>query len=171
MISVAAESMALVIVSLVRDHGPEYLMAATILCGIIILILDALKIDNLMKLIPGSVQIFVDALAILIFSSQLDNFEGERWPRFALVALGIAIIYLFPYLTTAIPSTLVVMVVVTVIAILGSMEMRTIGDMGTITATLPPFHIPNVSLNTETRLIVLPYLVSLAIAGLSEALL
>ena len=172
MISAAAGSMALVIVSLVRDYGPEYLMAATILCGVIMFILGVLKIGNLIKLIPNTVQIgFVDALAILIFSSQLGNFDGEGWEMFALVALGIAIIYFFPYVTTAVPSTLVAVVVVTAIAITMHVDVRTIGDMGTITATLPPFHIPEVPLNMETFMIVLPYSASLAIVGLSETLL
>ena len=171
MISAAAGSMALVIVSLVRDYGPEYLMAATILCGVIMFVLGALGIGNLIKLIPNTVQIgFVDALAILIFSSQLGNFEGEGWQMFALVALGIAIIYFFPYVTTAVPSTLVAVVVVTAIAITMHVDVRTIGDMGTITATLPPFHIPEVPLNMETFMIVLPYSASLAIVGLSETL-
>ncbi len=172
MISAAAGSMALVIVSLVRDYGPEYLMAATILCGVIMFVLGALGIGNLIKLIPNTVQLgFVDALAILIFSSQLGNFEGEGWQMFALVALGIAIIYFFPYVTTAVPSTLVAVVVVTAIAITMHVDVRTIGDMGTITATLPPFHIPEVPLNMETFMIVLPYSASLAIVGLSETLL
>lgn len=172
MISAAAGSMALVIVSLVRDYGPEYLMAATILCGVIMFVLGVLGIGNLIKLIPNTVQIgFVDALAILIFSSQLGNFEGEGWQMFALVALGIVIIYLFPYLTTTIPSTLIAVIVVTAIAIFGHVDVRTIGDMGTITATLPPFHIPDVPLNMETFMIVLPYSFSLAIVGLSETLL
>lgn len=172
MISAAAGSMALVIVSLVRDYGPEYLMAATILCGVIMFVLGVLGIGNLIKLIPNTVQIgFVDALAILIFSSQLGNFEGEGWQMFALVALGIAIIYFFPYVTTAVPSTLVAVVVVTAIAIIGCVDVRTIGDMGNITATLPPFHIPEVPLNMETFMIVLPYSASLAIVGLSETLL
>lgn len=172
MISAAAGSMALVIVSLVRDYGPEYLMAATILCGVIMFVLGVLGIGNLIKLIPNTVQIgFVDALAILIFSSQLGNFEGEGWQMFALVALGIAIIYFFPYVTTAVPSTLAAVVVVTAIAITMHVDVRTIGDMGTITATLPPFHIPEVPLNMETFMIVLPYSASLAIVGLSETLL
>ena len=172
MISAAAGSMALVIVSLVRDYGPEYLMAATILCGVIMFVLGVLGIGNLIKLIPNTVQIgFVDALAILIFSSQLGNFEGEGWQMFALVALGIAIIYFFPYVTTAVPSTLVAVVLVTAIAIIGRVDVRTIGDMGNITATLPPFHIPEVPLNMETFMIVLPYSASLAIVGLSETLL
>ncbi len=172
MISAAAGSMALVIVSLVRDYGPEYLMLATILCGIIMFILGLLKVGNLIKLIPNSVQIgFVDALAIMIFMSQMGNFEGESWPMFALVALGIVIIYLFPRVTKAVPSTLVAVVIVTAIAIVFDAPVRTIGDMGNITAALPPFHIPDVPLTMETLMIVLPYSVSLALVGLVETLL
>ena len=140
MISAAAGSMALVIVSLVRDYGAQYLMAATILCGLIMLLLGVCKVGNLIKLIPNSVQIgFVDALAILIFMSQLGNFQGEGWQMYGLVALGIAIIYLFPRITKAVPSTLVAVIVVTAIAIVFDAPVRTIGDMGSITAALPPF--------------------------------
>lgn len=172
MISAAAGSMAMVIVSLVRDHGPEYLMFATILCGIIMFVLGLLKVGNLIKLIPNSVNIgFVNALAILIFMSQLGNFEGEGWQMYALVALGIVIIYLFPRITKAVPSTLIAVIVVTAIAIIGDVPVRTIGDMGNITATLPPFHIPNVPLNMETFMIVFPYSISLALVGLVETLL
>lgn len=172
MISAAAGSMALVIVSLVRDYGPEYLMAAAILCGVIMFLLGVLKVGNLIKLIPNSVQIgFVDALAILIFTSQLGNFEGESWPMYALVVLGIVIIYLFPRITEAIPSTLVAVVIVTAIAILTGAPVRTIGDMGSITAALPVFHIPDVPLTMETLRIILPYSVSLALVGLVETLL
>lgn len=172
MISAAAGSMALVIVSLVRDYGAQYLMAATILCGLIMLLLGLLKVGNLIKLIPNSVQIgFVDALAILIFMSQLGNFQGEGWQMYGLVALGIALIYLFPRVTKAVPSMLVAVVVVTAIAILFDAPVRTIGDMGSITAALPPFHIPAVPLTLETLLIILPYSVSLALVGLVETLL
>ena len=172
MISAAAGSMAMVIVSLVRDYGPEYLMAATILCGVIMTILGLLKVGNLIKLIPNSVNIgFVNALGIMIFMSQLGNFEGEGWQMYALVALGIAIIYLFPRITRVIPSTLVAVIVVTAIAILGDAPVRTIGDIGTITAALPVFHIPSVPLNMETLTIIFPYSVSLALVGLVETLL
>ncbi|MEE0511435.1 MAG: SulP family inorganic anion transporter [Peptococcaceae bacterium] len=172
MISAAAGSMALIIVSLVRDYGPEYLMFATILCGLIMFFLGLLKVGNLLKYIPHSVQIgFVDALAILIFMSQLGNFSGESWPMFALVALGIAIIYLFPRITQAVPSTLVAVVVVTAIAIIFDAPVRTIGDMGAITAALPAFHVPDVPLSAETFKIVLPYSISMALVGLVETLL
>ncbi len=172
MISAAAGSMALVIVSLVRDYGAQYLMAATILCGLIMLLLGVCKVGNLIKLIPNSVQIgFVDALAILIFISQLGNFQGEGWQMYSLVALGIVIIYLFPRITKAVPSTLVAVIVVTALTIIFDAPVRTIGDMGSITAALPPFHIPAVPLNLETFLIILPYSVSLALVGLVETLL
>lgn len=172
MISAAAGSMTMVIVSLVRDHGPEYLMAATILCGVIMAILGVLKVGNLVKLIPNSVNIgFVNALGIMIFTSQLGNFEGEGWQMYALVALGIAIIYLFPRITKAVPSTLIAVITVTAIAILGDVQVRTIGDIGNITAALPSFHIPAVPLNMETLMIILPYSFSLALVGLVETLL
>ena len=172
MISAAAGSMALVIVGLVRDYGVEYLMATTIMCGFIMCLLGFLKIGNLVKMIPNSVQIgFVDALAILIFKSQLESFQGESWPMFALVAIGIVIIYLFPRITRAVPSTLVSVIVVTAIAIAFHAPVRTIGDMGGIVAALPMFHIPNVPFNLETLIIILPYAISIAIVGLSETLL
>ncbi len=172
MISAAAGSMTMVIVSLVRDYGPEYLMAATILCGIIMSILGVLKVGNLLKLIPNSVNIgFVNALGIMIFTSQMGNFKGEGWQMYALVALGIAIIYLFPRVTRVFPSTLVAVVVVTAIAIFGDVQVRTIGDIGNITAALPAFHIPAVPLNMETLMIILPYSFSLALVGLVETLL
>lgn len=172
MISAAAGSMALVLAGLVRDYGPEYLMFTTILCGFIMFLLGVLKIGNLIKLIPNSVQIgFVNALAILIFMSQLGNFKGESWPMYALVALGIAIIYLIPKVTTAIPSTLISVIVVTAISIIFKAPVRTIGDMGEITAALPVFHIPNVPMSLGTVKIVLPYAVSIALVGLVETLL
>ncbi len=172
MISAAAGSMTMVIVSLVRDYGPEYLMAATILCGLIMSLLGVLKVGNLLKLIPNSVNIgFVNALGIMIFTSQLGNFDGEGWQMYALVALGIAIIYLFPKITRVFPSTLAAVVVVTAIAIFGDVQVRTIGDIGNITAALPAFHIPAVPLTMETLMIILPYSFSMALVGLVETLL
>lgn len=172
MISAAAGSMALVIVSLVRDYGPEYLMAATILTGVIMFILGLLKVGNLLRLIPNSVNIgFVCALAILIFTAQLENFKGEGWQMYGLVFLGIAIIYLFPRITKAIPSTLIAVIVVTILAVVVDSPVRRIGDMGEIVAALPPFHIPAVPLNYETLIIILPYSISLALVGLIETLL
>lgn len=172
MVSAAAGSMALVIVGLVRDYGPEYLMACTILTGGIMFILGLCRVGNLIKLIPNTVMIgFVNALAILIFTAQLGNFVGEGWPMYAMVALGIAIIYLFPKLTKAVPSTLVAVIVVTAIAIFSKSDVRTIGDMGTITAALPVFALPMVPFNLETLMIILPFSLSIAIVGLVETLL
>ncbi len=172
MISAAAGSMALIIVSLVRDYGPEYLMFATILCGVFMFLLGVLQVGNLLKFIPHSVQIgFVDALAIMIFMSQLGNFEGEGWQMVALVVLGMGIIYIVPHFTTVVPSTLVSVVVVTAVAIAFHVPVKTIGDMGAITAALPMFHIPDVPFSLETLKIVLPYSISMALVGLVETLL
>lgn len=172
MISAAAGSMALVIVSLVRDYGPEYLMATTILTGLIMLVLGALKVGNLLRLIPNSVNIgFVCALAIMIFLSQLRNFTDEGWQMYALVALGVLVIYLFPRISRAIPSTLIAVVLVTAIAIVTKSPVKTIGDMGDIVAAWPLFHIPEVPYTLETLRIILPYAISLALVGLIETLL
>ncbi|GAA0415792.1 SulP family inorganic anion transporter [Virgibacillus salarius] len=125
-----------------------------------------------MKFVPRSVMIgFVNALAIMIFTSQLQHFVGETWIMYALVALTLAIIYLLPRFTKAIPSTLVAIVVVTAIVIIGNINVGTVGDMGIITQQLPVFLIPDIPLTMETLLIILPYSFSLAIVGLVESLL
>lgn len=126
----------------------------------------------MMKFVPRSVMIgFVNALAIMIFTSQLQHFVGETWIMYALVALTLAIIYLLPRFTKAIPSTLVAIVVVTAIVIIGNINVGTVGDMGIITQQLPVFLIPDIPLTMETLLIILPYSFSLAIVGLVESLL
>lgn len=172
MVSAAAGSMALVVVTLVKYHGIQYLLAATILCGIFQIILGALKIGNLLRFIPKTVMTgFVDALAILIFSAQLKSFVGEVWQIYLLVGIGMAIIYLFPYVTKKVPSSLIAIIVVTSIAVFGDVHVRTIGSMGNITAKLPSFLIPSVPLNLHTIGIILPYSLSLAFVGLIETLL
>ncbi|MDF2946420.1 MAG: sulfate transporter [Bacillales bacterium] len=172
MISAATGAMALVLVSLVAKYGIEYMFAATILTGIIQIILGFLKIGNLVKFIPRSVMIgFVNSLAILIFSAQLPYFKGESWVMYALVALGLAIIYIFPRITTAVPSPLVAIIIISLIAVFTKSDVSTIGDMGTITGSLPSFILPNVPLNLETLKIIFPYAVSLALVGLIESLL
>ncbi|WP_425388185.1 SulP family inorganic anion transporter [Ectobacillus panaciterrae] len=172
MISAATGAMALVLVGLVKEHGIEYMLAATILTGIIQIVLGFLKIGQLMKFIPRSVMIgFVNSLAILIFTAQLPAFSGESWPMYAMVAGGLTIIYLFPRITKAVPSPLVAIIIITIIAIYTGSNVKTIGDMGDITNTLPSFLIPNVPLNLETLRIVFPYALSLALVGLIESLL
>ncbi|SES36788.1 sulfate permease, SulP family [Salipaludibacillus aurantiacus] len=172
MISGATGAMALLMITLVADHGLEYLLAATILTGIIQLLFGVFKLASFMKFVPRSVMIgFVNALAILIFTSQLQHFVGETWVMYALVALTLAIIYILPRFSKAVPSTLVAIIVVTGLAITMNFGVRTVGDMGALTQALPVFALPNIPLNFETLLIIFPYSLALAIVGLLESLL
>ncbi len=172
MISAATGATALVMVTLVADYGLQYLLAATILTGIIQIVMGALKLGRLMKFVPRSVMIgFVNALAILIFSSQLTHFVGETWAMYAMVAGALAIIYILPRFTKAVPSPLVAIIMITVIAVMTGSGVRTIGDMGELTQTLPFFLIPDIPLNFETLKIIFPYSLSIAIVGLVESLL
>lgn len=172
MISAATGAMALLFIDLVAEHGIQYLLAATILTGIIQILFGVFRLSRYMKFIPRSVMVgFVNALAILIFMSQLENFENATWHVYALAGLTLLIIYLLPYITKAVPSTLVAIVVVTFIVILMGIDVRTVGDMGTLTRTLPVFLLPDIPLTLETLLILLPYSLALAVVGLLESLL
>ncbi|QKS70156.1 SulP family inorganic anion transporter [Paenalkalicoccus suaedae] len=172
MISAATGAMALLMVTLVADHGIEYLLAATILTGIIQILFGIFKLARYMKFVPRSVMIgFVNALAILIFMAQLQHFVDETWVMYGLVALTLAIIYILPRFFKAIPSTLVAIVVVTAIVLTMNIGVRTVGDMGALTQTLPMFALPNIPLNFETLAIIFPYSLALAIVGLLESLL
>ncbi|WP_438351592.1 SulP family inorganic anion transporter [Paenibacillus sp. FA6] len=172
MISAATGAMALLMVTLVKEHGIEYLFAATILTGVIQYVMGKLKIGHLVSFVPHSVMNgFVNALAILIFIAQLTQFKGQSWVMYALVALTLAIIYIVPLFTKAIPSALVAIIVVSIISISMGLNINTVGDMGAITSTLPFLHIPQVIFSLDTLLIVLPYSFSLAIVGILESLL
>lgn len=172
MISAATGAMALVFIDLVAKHGIEYLLAATILTGVFQILFGVFKLARYMKFIPRSVMVgFVNALAILIFTSQLQHFVDEAWIMYGLVALTLAIIYLLPYITKVIPSTLVAIVVVTALAISMNYGVRTVGDMGTISQTLPQFLLPNIPLSFETLMIILPYSLALTVVGILESLL
>ena len=150
MISAATGAMALVAVSLVADHGLQYLLAATILTGVLQIVFGIFKLARFMKYVPRSVMIgFVNALAILIFMAQLDHFVGEKWPMFLMVVGALAIIYLFPKVTKAVPSPLVAIIVITLIAILTKSDVRTVGDMGNLKSALPTFLIPDIPFNLE----------------------
>lgn len=171
MISAAAGAMALVLASLVRDYGIQYMLAATILTGVFQIVLGYLKIGNLLKFIPKPVMIgFVNALGIMMFKSQLNHFKGH-YILLILAAIGIAIIYLLPRFTKAVPSPIVSIMIVTLIVVVFKLEVTTLGDMGKITDDLPKFLIPNIPLNMETLKIILPYAASLSIVGLVESLL
>ncbi|MGO4889705.1 SulP family inorganic anion transporter [Anaerobacillus sp. MEB173] len=172
MISAATGAMALLMITLVAEHGLQYLLAATILTGIIQILFAWAKIARYMKFIPRSVMIgFVNALAILIFTSQLQHFVGETWVMYAMVAGALAIIYIFPRFTKAVPSPLVAIIVITVIAIMIGSDVRTVGDMGALTQQLPMFLIPSIPLTLDTLMIIFPYSLALAIVGILESLL
>lgn len=172
MISAATGATALLMTTLVADHGLQYLLAATILTGVLQIIMGVLKLGRLMKFVPQSVMVgFVNALAILIFTAQLPHFVGESWQMYAMVAGALAIIYILPRFTKAIPSALVAIIAITVIAIMTGSGVRTIGDMGELTQTLPIFLIPNIPFTFETLQIIFPYSLSIAIVGLVESLL
>ncbi|WP_456276089.1 SulP family inorganic anion transporter [Bacillus sp. AK128] len=172
MISAATGAMALLMITLVRDHGLEYLFAATILTGVLQIIFGLLKLARFMKFIPRSVMVgFVNALAILIFTSQLQHFVGEGIAMYAMVAGALAIIYLLPRITKVVPSPLVAIVVITIIAIYTGSGVRTVGDMGELTQALPFFGIPNIPFTFETLVIIFPYALALTMVGLLESLL
>lgn len=172
MISAATGAMALVMVDLVRDHGLQYLLAATILTGVLQIIAGALKLGTLMRFVSRSVITgFVNALAILIFMAQLPELTGVSWVVYAMTAAGLGIIYLFPYVTRSIPSPLVAIVALTAVAVAFGIDVRTVGDMGELPDSLPVFLLPDVPLNFETLRIIFPVSVTLAIVGLLESLL
>jgi sulfate permease, SulP family len=172
MISAATGAMALLMVTLVADHGMQYLFAATILTGVLQILFGVFKLARFMKFIPRSVMIgFVNALAILIFMAQLEQFVDATWVMYAMVAGALAIIYIFPRITKAVPSPLVAIIVITVIAIMTQSDVKTVGDMGTLSSALPTFFIPDVPFNLETLKIIFPYSLALSIVGLLESLL
>ncbi|WP_425432130.1 SulP family inorganic anion transporter [Halobacillus hunanensis] len=172
MISAATGAMALLMVTLVKDHGLEYLLAATILTGIIQFLLGVLRIGQFMKFIPRSVMIgFVNALAILIFTAQLPHFEGANWVMYAMVAGSLAIIYILPRFTKAVPAPLIAIILMTIITVAGGLSLKTVGDMGELSSTLPIFLIPDIPLTFETLQIIFPISLALAFVGLLESLL
>lgn len=172
MISAATGSMALLMTELVRQHGVEYLFATTILTGILQLLIGVFKLGKLFSFIPQSViSGFVNALGILIFVAQVQQLPGQPWQAYAMVAATLAIVYLFPHLTKAIPSPLVAIVLMTIVAMSAGLDIRRVGDIGEITSNLPGFHLPQVSFSLETLMIILPYATTLAIVGLLESLL
>lgn len=172
MISAATGAMALLMVTLVKDHGLQYLMAATMLTGVLQIGAGYLQLGSLMRFVSRSVVTgFVNALAILIFMAQLPELTNVTWHVYAMTAGGLGIIYGLPYLTKAVPSPLITIVVLTAVSLALNLDIRTVGDMGALPDTLPMFLLPEVPLNLETLMIILPYSVSLAIVGLLESLM
>lgn len=175
MISAATGAMALVMVTLIKDHGLQYLLAATLLTGVFQIIAGVFKLGALMRFVSRSVVTgFVNALAILIFMAQLPELTGMSWHVYALTAAGLAIIYGFPYLPVvgkAVPSPLVCIVVLTGVTLWLGLDIRTVGDMGALPDSLPVFLLPDVPLNLETLQIIAPYSLTLAVVGLLESMM
>jgi sulfate permease, SulP family len=175
MISAATGAMALVMVFLVKEHGLQYLLAATILTGIFQIALAYLGAAKFMSFVARAVVVgFVNALAILIFMAQLPELTNVTWHVYALTLAGLGIIYLFPYipkLGIMLPSPLVTIIVLTLVVSFMGIDVRTVGDMGTLPDTLPLFLLPDIPLNFETLEIIFPYSFALAIVGLLESLM
>lgn len=172
MISAATGAMALLMVPLVKEHGLNYLLAATILTGVIQLLFGIFKIAKVMKFIPRAVMIgFVNALAILIFMAQVPHFIGSSTMTYVFVTVTLLIVYIVPRFFKAIPAPLIAIIVLTAVALYTNMDLRTVGDLGAMTRSLPEFFIPNVPFTLETLAVIFPYSFALAIVGLLESLL
>ncbi len=172
MISAATAATAVLMVTLVADHGLEYLLATTVLAGLLQVAAGVARLGHLMRFVSRSVLTgFVNALAILIFIAQIPELVDVPWLTYPLVAAGLAIIYLFPRLTKAVPSPLVTIVVLTTLVLVTGWDVRTVGDMGALPDTLPVFLIPDVPLTFETLTIILPYSAAVAVVGLLESLM
>jgi len=172
MISAATGAMALLMVTLVKEHGLEYLFAATILTGILQIIAGWIRLGELMRFVSRSVVTgFVNALAILIFMAQLPELIDVPYAVYVMAAAGLGIIYGLPFVTRVLPSPLVAIVLLTVISIYFGIDVRTVGDMGELPSTLPVFLIPDIPLNLETLEIIFPYAVTLMVVGLLESMM
>ncbi|WP_305063989.1 SulP family inorganic anion transporter [Methanococcoides sp.] len=185
MISGATGAIAVVVVALVIQHGVEYLFAAVVLMGIIQMTIGALKLGKFIRLVPHAVMFgFVNGLAIVIFMAQLAQFKItdingiEHWlggqallVMLGFVGLTMAIIYLLPRFTKAVPASLTAIIVVSTIVIYFQIQTRTVGDIASIAGGFPEFHLPRVPLNLETIKIIFPYSLIMALVGLIESLL
>ncbi|MEM6486504.1 MAG: SulP family inorganic anion transporter, partial [Pseudomonadota bacterium] len=172
MISAATGAMALVMVGLVKEYGLQYLLAATILTGVLQIIAGWVRLGSLMRFVSRSVVTgFVNALAILIFMAQLPELTNVSWVVYAMTAAGLSIIYGLPYVTRAVPSPLIAIIVLTIVAIVLDLDIRRVGDMGQLPDSLPVFLLPEVPLNLETLRIILPFSLTLMVVGLLESLM
>jgi len=172
MISAATGAMALVMTDLVKEHGLQYLLAATILTGILQLLFGVLGIAKLMRFVPNAVMIgFVNALAILIFMAQVPHFIKEGPWTYAFIVMTLLIVYVVPRFFKAIPAPLIAIIILTIVTFTTGIDLKTIGDLGNIERSLPTFLIPNIPMTWQTLLIILPYSLALSIVGLLESLL
>ena len=172
MISAATGAMALVMVELVKTRGLEYLLATTILTGVLQVLAGLFRLGALIRFVSRSVITgFVNALAILIFMAQVPELVGGTWHVYPMVAAGLAIIYLLPRFTKAVPSALVCIIALTIVAMLTGLPLRTVGDMGKLPTEFPAFLLPKVPLTLATLKIILPYALTLAVVGLLESMM
>lgn len=172
MISGAAGSVALVAAALVHSHGLSYLLGATILAGVFQIAFGLLRLDVLMRFVSKSVRTgFVNALAILIFSAQVPQMLGVTWHTYAMIALGLGIIYLMPRVSKAIPSPLICIVVLTAISVAFPMPLHTVADLGRLPESLPRFALPSLPLEWRTLGIIAPYALAMAAVGLLESMM
>ncbi|XXM85041.1 SulP family inorganic anion transporter [Cellulosimicrobium sp. PMB13] len=172
MISAATGAVALVVAPVAREHGVDYLVATVILAGVIQVALGLLGVARLMRFIPRSVMVgFVNALAILVFLSQLPHLVGVPWQVYPLVAAGIAILVLLPRWTTVVPAPLVAIVLLTAATVLGAIAVPTVGDEGALPESLPSLLFPDVPLTLETLQIIAPFALAMALVGLLESLM
>jgi len=172
MISAATGAVALVVAPLSHAHGVGHLLAAIILGGVIQILLGVFGVARLMRFVPRSVMVgFVNALAILVFTSQLPELIGVPWLVYPLTALALAIVVLLPRLTTAVPATLVAVVVVTALVMAAGLAVPRVGDRGALPDALPVLGLPDVPLTWETLRLILPFSIGMAFVGLLESLL
>ena len=172
MISGAAGSVALVAAALVRGHGVQYLLAATLLCGLLQVTFGLLRLHVLMRYVSRPVRTgFVNALAILIFSAQVPHMLHVTWHSYAMIALGLAIIYSVPRVFSAIPSPLICIVVLTVISIIYPMPLHTVADLGRLPDSLPHLVWPDVPMSLDTLEIIAPYALAMAAVGMLESMM
>ncbi|WP_307858252.1 SulP family inorganic anion transporter [Cellulomonas fulva] len=172
MISAATGSVALVVAPVAREHGVDYLVATVILAGVLQVLLGLLGIAKFMRFIPRSVMVgFVNALAILIFLSQLPHLVDVTWVVYPMVAVGIVVMVLLPRWTTVVPAPLVAIVLLTAAAVLASLDVPTVGDEGELPTSLPALLVPDVPFDLDTLRVVAPYALAVALVGILESLL
>lgn len=172
MISAATGAIALVIAPVAREYGLDYFIATVILAGVLQIVLSLLGVAKMMRFIPRSVMVgFVNALAILIFMSQIPHLTDVPWAVYPMVAIGIMIMWLMPRWTKVVPAPLVAIVFLTAAVLIAAINVPTVGDEGELPGSLPTLFFPNVPLNLETLQIIAPYAFAMAMVGIIESLL
>ncbi|MGB3763507.1 MAG: SulP family inorganic anion transporter [Ornithinimicrobium sp.] len=172
MISAATGAIALVIAPVARDYGLDYLIATVLLAGVMQIVLGLSGAARLMRFIPRSVMIgFVNSLAILIFMAQIPHLLDVPFAVYPLVAIGLAIVFLLPRVTKAVPAPLVAIVLLSAATVVAAISVPTVGDQGELPDSLPSWFIPDVPFTLETLQIIAPYALAMALVGLLESLM